>query len=263
MVARLFVIALRAGALMSGKYPIDPAKFTIVLTSCGRFDLLEDTIASFASHFDVQKIIVAEDSGDQIGAAELASKFSFVDMRVNDPKCGQMGSIDGVYQEITTPYIVHLEDDWRFERSCDLEAITTALEKHPDLSGICIANREYAPKYEPFAKSRAMEGMNFKVFDLDAHPEWFSYSFNPSVARTGLWKKFGPFAKYKTEAELSRTLKRLGMRVALLSPGIAEHTGDERHVPDPYQPVRAKTFSAKLARSIRKRYRRLRGLIGR
>lgn len=247
---------------MSERFVIDGEKFTVVLTSCGRFDLLEDTVRSFLEYFDAEKVIVVEDSGDQAGAASFQTKFPVVEMRVNEPRKGQLASIDSVYAGVTTPYIVHLEDDWRFKASCDLEAITDTLDAHSDLSGIIIANREYAPKYEPFAKPKMSQGLQFKVFEQDAHPEWFSYSFNPSIARTALWKKFGPFAKYKTEAEISRTLKQLGMRIALLSPGIADHTGDERHVPDPYQPVRAKTFSAKFARSIRKRYRRLRGLIG-
>jgi hypothetical protein len=242
---------------MSERFRIDPQKYTVVLTSCGRFDLLEDTIASFARHFDFDALTVAEDSGDHAGAEAFRSKFDFVEVLVNDPKLGQMRSIDRLYERIATPYIIHLEDDWRFNATCDLDKIVRVLDANRDLTGVIIANREYAAKYEPFAEKKSFEGIGYKFFELDAHPEWFSYSFNPSVVARRTWIEMGPFSKYKTEAELSKTAKTNGMRYAMVSPALAIHTGDERHVPDPFQPRRAKTFSARLMRSIRKRMRRV------
>ena len=238
---------------MGQRFRIDPSKYSIVLTSCGRFDLLEDTIRSFAAQFDFDVLTVAEDSGDHAGAAAVAQKFPFVEMLVNDPKLGQMRSIDRLYERVKTPYVVHLEDDWRFERSCDLDKAARVLDANKDLTGIVIAYREPAPKFKPFIETRTIEGATYRFFAPDAHPQWFSYSFNPSVVATATWKSFGPFAKYKTEAELSVIAKNMGMRYAVITPAIGIHTGDERHVPDPFQPKRAKTFTARLMRSIRKR----------
>ena len=53
---------------MSSKYVIDPARIATVLTSCGRFDLLEQTVSSFLDFFDASKIVIAEDSEDAAGA---------------------------------------------------------------------------------------------------------------------------------------------------------------------------------------------------
>jgi hypothetical protein len=47
---------------MASRYRIDPAKLTVVLTSCGRFDLLEETVASFLDHFDTDRIVIADDA---------------------------------------------------------------------------------------------------------------------------------------------------------------------------------------------------------
>ena len=85
-------------------------------------------------------------------------------------------------------------------------------------------------------------GIDYLVWDIDAHPKWFSYSFNPSVARLSLWREVGPFAKFVTEENLSLFLKERGMRIAMVVPGIADHIGDDRHAHDPFQPKRAKTF---------------------
>ena len=93
---------------MTPRYRIDPGKLTVVLTSCGRFDLLAETITSFLDHFDVDRIVVADDAGDADAAANFAAKVAKVDMRVNDPRRGQMRSIDGLYAAVQTPYVVHL-----------------------------------------------------------------------------------------------------------------------------------------------------------
>ena len=51
------------------RYKVDPTKFTTVLTSCGRFDLLGETVTSFTRHFDVDRILIAEDSEDPVRRA--------------------------------------------------------------------------------------------------------------------------------------------------------------------------------------------------
>jgi hypothetical protein len=239
------------------KYKIDPNKFATVLTSCGRFDLLGETVDSFQRYFDVERILVAEDSEDRIGAAKFALDFPLADVRVNLPKLGQMRSIDAHYATLGAPYVVHLEDDWGFTRSLDLDRVTDFLEARPDISVVCIAHRIYDPRFEKGARRESHGGIDYLVWETDAHPKWFSYSFNPSVARMSLWREVGPFAKFVTEENLSLFLKERGMRIAMVVPGIADHIGDDRHAHDPFQPKRAKTFLERMKRSIGKRLAKL------
>lgn len=239
---------------MTSKYAIDRARLTTLLTSCGRFDLLEQTVASFLEHFEPGKIIIAEDSEKSGEAAAFARKFPSVEMRVNLPKLGQLRSIDALYATISTPYVVHLEDDWGFTRSLDLDSVVHFLETRPDISVVCIANRIYDPRYAKSARKTQHGGIDYLVWDLDAHPKWFSYSFNPSIARMALWREFGPFAPYVTEEDLSLFCKARGMRIAMVTPGIADHIGDDRHAHDPFQPPRAKTLLSRLKRSVGKRW---------
>jgi hypothetical protein len=235
------------------KFKIDPSKFATVLTSCGRFDLLGETVASFQRYFDVERILVAEDSEDRTGAAKFAHDFPVADVRLNRPKLGQMRSIDAHYATLGAPYVVHLEDDWGFTRSLDLDRVTDFLEARPDISVVCIAHRIYDPRFEKGARRESHGGIDYLVWETDAHPKWFSYSFNPSVARMSLWREVGPFAKFVTEENLSLFLKERGMRIAMVVPGIADHIGDDRHAHDPFQPKRAKTFLERMKRSIAKR----------
>lgn len=242
---------------MSSRYAIDPAKFSTVLTSCGRFDLLERTVASFLKHFDAPRIIIAEDADMPDAAAAFARRFPLAEVRVNTPRLGQLRSIDKLYATLSAPYVVHLEDDWDFTRSIDLESVVRFLEARPDISVACIAHRIYDPRYGKGAHKTTFDGIDYLVWDLDAHPKWFSYSFNPSVARLSLWRELGPFARFVTEENLSALCKERGMRIAMAIPGIADHIGDDRHAHDPFQPPRAKTLVSRLKRSVAKRWANL------
>jgi hypothetical protein len=244
---------------MAAKYRIDPEKFSTVLTSCGRFDLLEETIRSFESHFDTNSIIVAEDADRPLEAAAFAALFAQVQMRVNAPKLGQMRSIDRLYETLATPYAVHLEDDWGFTRTIDLDSVVRFLEARSDISVVCIAHRVYHPRFSGGAKPVRHEDIDYLVWDLNAHHKWFSYSFNPSVVPLRLWHQFGPFSRFVTEENLSEFCKSRGLRIAMVTPGIADHIGDHRHSPDPFQPLRPKTPFAKLKRSLAKRWAELNG----
>lgn len=238
---------------MSHKYAIDPTKLTTVLTSCGRFDLLAETVNSFLQHFDTDQLVIAEDAGKPEAAAAFARAFPAVDMRVNLPKLGQLRSIDKLYATLQAPYVLHLEDDWAFTRSVDLDSVIAFLEARPDISVVCVAHRLFDAKYAKGAHRISHGGIDYLVWDLEAHPKWFSYSFNPSVARLDLWRQVGPFASFVTEEALSLFLKQRGMRIAMVVPGIADHIGDHRHADDPFQPKRAKTFLSRLKRSVAKR----------
>jgi len=245
---------------MAPRYKIDPRKLSVVLTSCGRFDLLEETVASFLRHFDTDRVLIAEDAGDTAAAAAFAAKVPQVEMRVNSPRLGQIRSIDALYGSVQTPYVLHLEDDWKFTGAVDLDKVVRFLEARPDISVVCIGYR-FDKRFRHSARKTAQDGIDYWVWDLDAHPKWFSYSFNPSVGRLALWRGLGPYARFATEEGLSQFTKAKGMRIAMVVPSLAEHIGEKRHADDPFQPKRAKTPLARLKRSIAKRWERIRGLL--
>src|SRR5436190_653428 len=102
---------------------IEPASpglqpYTLVITSCGRFDLLEATLRSFYQHVDVapHELIVVEDSADEDVRKVVDSIGVPARALVNGGRLGQMQSIDRAYAHIRTPLIFHCEDDWLFTR---------------------------------------------------------------------------------------------------------------------------------------------------
>jgi Glycosyl transferase family 2 len=237
---------------MALKYAIDPASLTPVLTSCGRFDLLKQTVSSFLEHFDTDRIVISEDSDSALEAARFAKDFPLADIRVNAEKLGQMRSIDALYATVRTPYVLHLEDDWRFTSGVDLGGVIDFMETRPDVSTVCVGYR-FDKRFAHKVSKTTHAGIEFLLWDVDTHPKWFSYSFNPSVGRVAFWRQFGPFAKFGTEENVSAFCKGRGFRIAMVAPSIAHHIGDDRHAHDPFQPRRANTIVSRLKRSIAKR----------
>ncbi|SFH03912.1 glycosyltransferase [Methylobacterium gossipiicola] len=114
----------------------EAADVTVVLTSCGRHDLLERTLASFRTwNTDrrVAEIVVVEDGpGDP---AEICRRHGARLIRLGR-SCGQIAAIETGYAEVRTPYIFHLEDDWEFYRGGFIERSRAVLAVDP--STLCV-----------------------------------------------------------------------------------------------------------------------------
>ena len=96
-----------------------PDSVTCVLTSCGRFDLLSVTLDSFLAYHRPARFIIAEDSADAAFADRVRERYPQVEVRLNEPRLGQHRSIDSAYGDVATPFIFHMEDDFRFDGPVD------------------------------------------------------------------------------------------------------------------------------------------------
>ena len=98
---------------------------SLIITSCGRFDLLEETLDSFFKYntYPIKKIIITEDSTEGNKLKKLVSKYENQNFQliVNETRLGQLKSIDKAYKEVDTEYVFHCEDDWEFFREGFIE----------------------------------------------------------------------------------------------------------------------------------------------
>jgi hypothetical protein len=180
-----------------------------------------------------------------------------IDVIVNKPQLGQTASIDKAYAEVTTPYIFHCEDDWEFFRSGFIGESEVILRARPELSLVGLRSRA---EQNPRVRNMPVEtigDLKYFVLDPTLHPEYFSYCFNPGLRRTADYLKVGPFAPMGPEDQVSYEFKKAGFAIANLEEPAVRHIGDGRHVHDPTQYKKAKTVFQKLARSVRKRVRRV------
>ncbi len=230
-------------------------QITLVLTSCGRFDLLETTLKSFFSHDDAELIdhfILTEDSGDP-AVYQVLEQFQNAqfDVIFNAIPRGQLPSIDTAYQRVTTPYIFHCEDDWHFSKSGFIKPSLVLLEDFKELVQVLIRDpREGAVSIidVPLVEHKSIR---YRPIDPTTHPIWHGYSFNPGLRRRSDYERLGPFRLHLNEANISIHAKELGYHVAALENGGVQDIGKHRHVSEIFW--RKPNVVQRLRNSIRKR----------
>ena len=251
---------------MTGTQPSPDRSYTVVITSCRRFDLLSQSLQSLRTSLDLapQSWIIIEDSDDEgVRACVRDAGLDEATIILNGRQMGQMPSIDRAYAEVRTPYVFHSEDDWLFYRSGFVGESLAILESYPSISTVGLRSRADQHPLVRNMPSRVHDGVGYYVLDPRLHPEYFSYSFNPGLRRIADYRALGPFSPLGHEADVSYAFKRRGFAIASLEAHAVRHIGDDRHVNDPSFPPKAKTMPQKLMRSIRKRWKRIRRAIER
>jgi hypothetical protein len=213
---------------------------TVVLTSCGRPDLLDETISSFLRWNDdpVDRFLVIEDSADPAVPALIHDKYGeIVEVMVNTPRLGQIRSIDVAYSTVRTPYIFHCEDDWRFYRSGFIRDSLSVIRSDPRIFQVQLRDIWDNNGHPPLRKRyRTAEGVDFRLvstgFVASNGATYHGFSFNPGLRRLSDYRKIGPYAAIGHEIEISEAHFKAGLVSAILEESAVEHLGDGRHVLD-------------------------------
>ena len=208
-----------------------PDDVTVVITSCGRPDLLDETIRALKVFHPTGKMIISEDSADEKMIAWLKEAYPDARILSGETRIGLMASIDRLYAAVETPYALHFEDDWVIDGPIPFDTLRKVLDDET-VSVACIRRfSELKPRHQARSKGWDVDGVQFRAIHPDTHPEWYGYTSNPGLIKRAFWEKHQPVARYRHD-ELSGIAKREGYRVAYMVPGLAEHTGDGRHVVD-------------------------------
>lgn len=206
---------------------------TCVLTSCGRWDLLVQSIDTFLAHNQPGRFLVVEDSADADFAARIRARYPAIEVLLDDPRLGQHKAIDKIYAMVTTPLIVHLEDDWYFTGPLGTDNARALLDSDPTIVAVCFSVfRRLKLRHRIFARRFHFGGHDYADM-RGAHRESYGYSFYPTLLRRRTWEEHGPFAKFANERAISRHMKRQGLWIAHEIPGVGIHVGSGRSVFDP------------------------------
>jgi len=219
-----------------------PSGVSFVLTSCGRFDLLAQTLKSFFSYntHPIDQFLLVEDSGRKEVLDVLQQFPARFEVILNETPMGQMVSIDLAYAKVTQALIFHCEDDWEFYRPGLLEDSRWILDTFPNVSMVSAAAVGILDELDEIVASCLLtkkDGVDFFQIPIEAHPLWFGYSLNPGLRRTSDYRKAGSFSTIGHEPELSLYFRSLGMSIAVLKERAYRHLGEDRHVPDPVAPI--------------------------
>ena len=232
--------------------------YTVALTSCGRFDLLERTLGSLLPRLEgpVAKLVITEDSGNP-GVHDVVRRFSGSGLKfevlVNEPPIGQFRSIDRLYSRVETEWIFHCQDDWEFFSDGFIEASFAVLKEsdHYSMVGLRSAS-EFRPGYMG-PRLTTHSGVAYRVADLAIARAFAGLSLNPGLRRIRDYRIVGPYADFGasvSETRIARCYLELGYRLAYLAEPAVRHIGYGRHAPEFTKP-RARPY--RLVRSIRKR----------
>ena len=200
--------------------------YSVVLTSCGRFELLRRTVESFAAFADIApaKFVLVEDSGDEAVRDVVAGVDLPFDIVVNRPRRGQAKAIDIGYARVTTPHVFHCQDDWAFFRGGFVGESFAVLNAHADVSAVMLRGRD---EHRWFKKLpyETVGGVEYFRARRDLHWYYFGYGYNPGLRRMSDYKRIAPIANIGGEKEVSFVFKRLGFVTAHLEVPAVRHLG--------------------------------------
>jgi len=209
---------------------------TLVVTSCGRFDLLKRTLETFDRYNTaaIREVLITEDSGDERVHACIPEHWkAHTRVWVNNPKLGQLKSIDMAYAEVKTPYIFHCEDDWAFYRPGFVEESVQLLEHEPQSLQVWLRSLAHdLAVHSPYISTgqrRIFSGIPYYQLS-SSKPEWQGFSFNPGLRRLADYREHAPYADHGGEKKLSQCYAEYGRYALILENDAVLHTGWGQHV---------------------------------
>ena len=239
------------------------ASYTVALTSCGRFDLLERTLASLLPRLEgpVAKILIIEDSGDR-GVVDIVRQFDGplgrIETIVNDPPVGQTKSIDRLYSHIETEWVFHCEDDWEFFADGFISRSFALLEEFDRLSMVSPRDTYSFPSEYFHPEKMSSSGVRYCVANPTRAGPYSGLFFSPGLRRMSDYRIVGPYDQVSvtpTEDKVGRVYLGLGYRVAALVEPAVRHIGNGRHVKNL---TKARGWLNKKVRSMKERQERRR-----
>ncbi|MES1926322.1 glycosyl transferase [Salinisphaera sp. T31B1] len=209
------------------------SEVSLVVTSCGRLDLLEQTMRSFLAfnRYPIRKAILVEDSADADTYARVRVDFAdmFDEVLCNDPKKGQIASIDHAYAHVDTPYIFHCEDDWLFLRGGFIEESLSVLERDPSLITVWLRELWDTNKHRIERDIHyTPKGVMYRNVAVEDELDWHGFTFNPGLRRLSDYQRIQPFTAVGHEYEINKRYWELGYHAAILERGAVEHLGHRR-----------------------------------
>lgn len=126
---------------------------TLTMTSCKRLSLFKQTVNSFLNCctdlFMIDRWVCVDDNSSEEDRAEAKRLYPFIEFINKGPnEKGHAESCNRILKLVETPYLFHLEDDWKFvEKRAYLTECLEVLQAN-EKYGQCLINRNYTETYK-------------------------------------------------------------------------------------------------------------------
>lgn len=232
---------------------------TVVLTSCGRADLLERTLDSFLRYntAPLREIIVIED-GSSANLKPFIDKYdrSLFKWLATEVRVGQMAAIDIAYAAVNTEFIFHCEDDWEFTAPGFIEKSLAVLRHNQSVLQVWIRALDDTNTHPLFEHLLIAGEVPYRLLKWDHDGGdariWHGFSLNPGLRRLRDYRRLGTFAGrdpggrkqgFEVEMAAAEFYRRQGLYAAILADengrGYVRHIGQGRHVLEPLNAAHA------------------------
>lgn len=182
-------------------------KVDVIITSCGRNDLLAITLDSLKYKSGINRVFIHDD-------------FYL--------RGGQLIAIDLLMNNVNTEYYLHLEEDWECLQDGFIEEAINILRANHDILSVSLRGNSHAAH-----NGHPIQNVN-GVFMLGKNymGRWDGFSYAPSVRRKKdfiacqsitTWNKETP---YFCEADIGRYYSRLGWNFATTKTKYFNHIGN-------------------------------------
>lgn len=230
------------------------ADITVVITSCGRQDLLVRTLETFFEFntYPIRQFIVIED-GEADANKLLAERYRGQNFRwlATGSRVGQIAAIDIAYGFVETEYIFHCEDDWEFHAPGFVEKSLTVLRRNPNILQVWIRGLDDTNNHPVVDDLLFADEVPYRLLQSDYHSAewgtWHGFAWNPGLRRRrdyqliGSFRTLDPFSakkSYEVEREASEFYWKHGLSAAILADnggrGYVRHLGWGRRVAEPH-----------------------------
>jgi len=170
----------------------------MVITSCGRLNLLDRTIKSFDKFntHPISKLIIIDDSADKEIHNELSKTYTDnrYQLIFNGEKKGLIPSIDIAYSFIETEYFFHCEDDWEFMGKGFIDKSLVILENKPNILQVWLRGDKDPNGHPVEPEIYEIDGVKYKLMAVNHNDVWHGFSFNPTVRRLKDYKLIAPWS---------------------------------------------------------------------
>ena len=233
---------------------------TLTITTCKRFDLFQKTMNSLINCFDIDMIdhwVCVDDNSsneDRIQMKNLYPFFTFILKDESDK--GHPRSMNIIKNYVKTPYLFHLEDDWKFftQRSYIKDALDVI--NSDSRIGQCLINKNYTEiesdisikgGFYKVSKGGVRYFEHEYVYTDEQKTDWYNkygncsssnywphFSLRPSLIRTDIFKNIGDFNENAPHFEMEYAYRYFSLNyISVFFEGLYSiHTGrltSEKH----------------------------------
>lgn len=228
---------------------------TLTMTTCKRYELFEKTINTFLNCcLDIDKIdkwFCIDDNSSEEDRKRMKEKYPFFEFYFkNFSEKGHPQSMNIILKSVKTPYIFHLEDDWKFFYPRNYITDLLCVLNESDIFGQCLVNKNYTEISKDYNTiiggefHRTASGIYYFIHEYCKSQEewdkfyskhgrgsnsayWKHFSLRPSLIKRSVFEKLGLFDEKVShfESEYSNKYINAGYVSTFLDCIYSIHTG--------------------------------------